>query len=79
MLRAVLSGEEATGLLHNHSSHYVGEQFPTRKKGRSTNFALLRIFDAEANQDRRSGFYRFDADIMGIEEALRAESSNVQR
>ena len=72
MLRAVLSREEAIGLLDHHSADYVGQKFPAKKKGRATNFALLRIFEAEANQDWRPGFYRFDADIMRIYEALQA-------
>jgi hypothetical protein len=72
MLRAVLSREEAMGLLDHHSAGYVGEKFPTKKTGRATNFALLRIFDGEANQKWRSGFYRFDADIMRIDDALQS-------
>jgi hypothetical protein len=72
MLRAVLSREEAMGLLDHHSASYLGQKFPTKKRGRATNFALLRIFDGEANQEWRSGFYHFDADVMRIDEALQA-------
>lgn len=72
MLRAVLSREEAMSLLGHHSANYVGQGFPTKEKGRATNFALLRVFDAEANKNWRPGFYRFDADIMRIDEALQA-------
>ena len=78
MLRAVLSREEAMGLLVHHSADYVGKKFPTKKKGRASNFALLRIFDAEAKRDLRPGFYRFDADIMRIDEALRACTQNLR-
>ncbi|HET8922779.1 MAG TPA: hypothetical protein VFN26_07245 [Candidatus Acidoferrum sp.] len=66
-------------LLDHHSTDYVGQKFPTKKKGRATNFALLRISGAEASKNWRPGFYRFDADIMRIDEALQACAQDVSR
>lgn len=72
ILRAVLSWEESAALLKHYSTHYVGQQFPKPGPGPATDLALVRIFDEEADDDWRAGFYRLDADIMQIEEALRA-------
>ena len=70
ILRAVLSWEEGKKLLGQHLVHYVGQQFPTSNPDSACDFALLRIFNEESNEQWRAGFYRFDADIMQIEEAL---------
>lgn len=70
MLRAVLSGEEASSLLKQHTAHYGGQQFPVTAQGRADDFAVLHIHDEEIAGEWRPGFYRFEADIMRIEEAL---------
>jgi hypothetical protein len=36
------------------------------------NFAILRVLDEETTEEYPVGFYRFDADIERIEEAVRA-------
>jgi hypothetical protein len=68
MLRAVLSWEAGSALLRDHSAVYVGQEFPGKN---GTGFAVLRVFDDEADKDWRSGFYRLAGDVMQIEEALR--------
>ena len=75
ILRAVLSWEESQRLLLLHSSEYVGQQFPTSNLDRASDFAILRIFDEESNGQWRPGFYSFDADIIQIEDALRASTA----
>jgi hypothetical protein len=72
ILRAVLSREAGRSLLKQHSFHYAGPQFPTTAQDRATDFAVLRIFDEELGGEWRAGFYRLDADIMRIEEAVQA-------
>jgi hypothetical protein len=68
MLRAVLSREEGSALLRRHAADYAGREFP---EAAESNCALLRIFDEEADKAWRAGFYRFAADVMQIEQALR--------
>jgi hypothetical protein len=72
ILRAVLSWEEGSGILNRHSARYVGQQFPTANQDDGTDFALLRIFEEESNDDWRAGFYRIDGDIMQMEESVQA-------
>ena len=72
MLRAVVSLEEGKCLLHLHSSHYVGQEFPKPAVDSVVDFAILRIFDEEPYKEYRVGFHRFDADITQIEEAVRS-------
>jgi len=72
ILRAVLSWEEGRSLLNHHSVHYVGEQFPTASQERPADFAVLRIFDEEPDEEWRAGFCRFDADLMRIDETVQA-------
>jgi hypothetical protein len=79
ILRAVLSWEEGRSLLKLHSVHYAGQQFPTTDQGRAADFAILRIFEEELDEDWRAGFYHFDADIMRIEEALQACTEQAKR
>jgi hypothetical protein len=74
ILRAVLSSEECTALLSHDSAHYIGQQFPLTNQD-PADFALLRIFDEEADDDWRAGFYLLDADIMRVEEALRCSAA----
>ena len=70
MLRAVLSWKEGSALLRDHSARYLGQEFPG-KSTQGTGFAMLRVFEEEADKDWRSGFYRLAGDVMQIEEALR--------
>jgi len=70
MLRAVLSLEEGKSLLKLHAPQYVGQEFPTSAPDPAADFAILRIFDEEPNQEWRAGFYRFDADLTRFEASL---------
>ncbi len=72
ILRAVLTWDQGRSLLSQHAVHYAGQQFPTTARDRAADFAVLRIFDEELDEEWRAGFYRFDADIMQIEEAVQA-------
>ena len=72
ILRAVLSWEESQSLLGQHVAEYKGQRFPTSNPDSASDFAVLRIFDEESNEQWRSGFYSFGADIMQIEQALQA-------
>ncbi len=76
ILRAVLSWEESKSLLNHHSAHYIGERFPdlSTQLGGTRDFALLRIFDEEADEEWRAGFYHFDVDIMDIDQALQGHA-----
>jgi hypothetical protein len=71
-LRAVLSSHEARCLLSGHPAQYVGLQFPATNQEPGVDFALLRIFEEEANEEWRAGFYRFDDDLTRMEEAIQA-------
>jgi hypothetical protein len=53
-------------------SHYVGQKFPEPIVDSSADFAILRIFDEGPNEEYRAGFCGIDADIVQIEEAVRA-------
>jgi hypothetical protein len=72
ILRAVLTWDQGRSLLNQHAVHYAGQQFPTTAQDRAADFAVLRIFDEELDEEWRAGFYRFDADNMRIEEAVQA-------
>ena len=74
-MRAVLSLEESQKLLRQHAAAYVGQHFPKSNPDRTSDFAVLRIFDEETNDNWRPGFYSFDADVTQIEEALQAPSA----
>lgn len=76
-MRAVLSREEIQKLFGQHVAEYKGQYFPTSNPGRTSDFAVLRVFEEESNEKWRSGFYSFDADIMQIEEALQASIAKV--
>jgi|SRR5579859_2626438 len=77
ILRAALLWEDAKRLLDQHLAHYVGQKFPTLNPDSASDFAVLRIFDEESNDEWRAGFYRFDADIMQIDETLQARTVKV--
>jgi hypothetical protein len=75
-LRAVLSSKEGVSLLEKFSNSYAGHNFPTEFNGRP-DFAVLRIFDGEANKEWRSGYYLFDQEIMQVEEAVQSFNNGV--
>jgi hypothetical protein len=79
MLRAVLSGEEAGSLLKQYTSLYAGQQFPETAQGRAADFAVLHILDEEIDKKWQAGFYRFDADIMLIEESVQDCTSKLSQ
>jgi hypothetical protein len=79
ILRAVLTWDQGRSLLSQHAIHYTGQQFPTTAQDRATDFAVLRIFDEEPDKELRAGFYRFDADIMRIEEAVQACTAKLSK
>jgi hypothetical protein len=72
MLRAVLSLDDCKYLVAPHSAVYVGNQFPriADKPGKSADFAVLSVSTEEADAEWRSGFYRFDADLMELNAVL---------
>jgi hypothetical protein len=72
MLRAVLSLDDCKFLVAPDSAVYVGEQFPAmaNKPDKAADFAVLSISAEEADADWRSGFYRFDADLMELNAVL---------
>src|SRR5215469_13380468 len=76
ILRAVLSREEGRALLRMHAADYAGRKFP---EAAENNCALLRIFDEEADKAWRAGFYRFAADVMQIEQALRESLASTSK
>jgi hypothetical protein len=75
-LRAVLASKEGVSLLENFSNSYAGQNFPTEFNGRP-DFAVLRIFDGEANKEWQSGYYLFDQDIMQVEEAIQSYNQRI--
>ena len=58
-------------LLKLCSFRYAGLQFPTMAKGRTPDFAVIRIFEEERDDKWQVGFYSFDGDIMQIEEGYK--------
>lgn len=70
ILRAVLTSEEGKSLLNAISAQYLGNAFPVGCQEPGPDFAILRIFEDEKNQNWQTGFYRFDVNIMRIEEAV---------
>jgi hypothetical protein len=71
MLRAVVSLDDCKYLVAPSSAVYVGERFPTiTERGKTADFAVLSISAEEADADWRSGFYRFDVDLMELNAVL---------
>jgi hypothetical protein len=77
MLRAVLTSEEAAKLMELRSTHYVGPHFPTTPENSEADFGVLRVSDSEGHGEWRVGFYCFDADLMGLEEAIQTCTSKL--
>jgi hypothetical protein len=72
MLRAVLTLDDCKYLVAPNSAVYVGDEFPAiaNKRDSAADFAVLRVSAEEADGNWRSGFYRFDADLMEINAVL---------
>jgi hypothetical protein len=75
-LRAVPSPKEGVSLLEKFSNSYAGHAFPTEFSDRA-DFAVLRLFDGEANKEWRAGYYLFDQDIMQVEEAIQSYNQGI--
>jgi hypothetical protein len=71
MLRAVLTLDDCKHLPPD-SVTYVGERFPSiaETTGQAADFAVLSVSASEADAEWRSGFYRFDADLMELNSVL---------
>jgi hypothetical protein len=76
ILRAVLPSQVARLLLKELPGRYIGCQFPTASDGQRTDFGVLRVFEGEADEEFRVGFYVLDEDIMHLEEEV--QSFNVK-
>lgn len=74
-LRAVLSSEEGRRFLKAHTAQYFGRQFPTSPSP-GVDFAVLRLFEGEMNEEWRAGFYLFEDNILRIEEAVHSCNVN---
>jgi hypothetical protein len=72
ILRAVLTPEEARGLLSEHRAQYAGQQFPSAKADQTIDFAVLRLSEEDLGQMWEAGFYVFGDDITKIEQAVQA-------
>ena len=70
VLRAVLSPVSSRCLLDTLSKRYAGLEFPTGNDSRR-DFALMRLFEGEASEEYRPGFYLFDDDLGPVDEALK--------
>ena len=70
ILRAVLPSEEARCLLKGHSVRYTGQNFPTIDLDLSVDFAILRMFEEEADEECQVGLYVILDDIMKVEEEI---------
>jgi hypothetical protein len=70
MLRAVLSVDDCKYLVAPKSAVYVGEKFPVVASKPAVDFAVLSVSAAEADDNWRSGYYRFDADLMELNAVL---------
>jgi hypothetical protein len=72
MLRAVLTLDDCRDLMPPNSATYIGDRFPTMSNhsGKNADFAVLSVSPEEAEGDWRSGYYRFDADLMELNAAL---------
>lgn len=72
ILRAVLTPEEARGLLHEHATQYAGQRFPVATADRTVDFAAIHIPEADPDPKLVAGFYVFDEEIAKIEQAVQA-------
>jgi hypothetical protein len=73
VLRAVLSWEQANQVVSIRSCFYMGDRFRDSpdQTDRFQDFAVLSIEKDESNQEWQSGFYRVDASLTELNEALR--------
>jgi hypothetical protein len=74
ILHAVLSWDECDRVLDCASATRLGEEFPTGSidLDGSATVAILYVRPEEANDVWTAGFYRIDADVTKIREAIRA-------
>jgi len=72
MLRAIVSLEDCKYLVTPERMTYVGEQFPKMSDGsrQAADFAVLGVDSSEAQGDWRPGYYRFEADLMELNQQL---------
>jgi hypothetical protein len=72
MLRAIVSLDDCKYLVAPDKMTYVGEKFPKVWDGstRSADFAVLSVEAGEAQGEWRAGYYRFEADLMELNQQL---------
>ena len=72
ILRAVLSWEECKRVLEHHSATYVGDRFPIGPTpgDEGQDYCIFAVRADEETKAWRSGYYRFEGDIMQINEVL---------
>ena len=72
MLRAIVSLEDCKNLVAKDKMIYVGQQFPKVYEGssRSADFAVLSVDASEVEGEWRAGYYRFEADLMKLNQQL---------
>ncbi|MGO9516515.1 MAG: hypothetical protein ACLPND_05670 [Candidatus Korobacteraceae bacterium] len=72
MLRAVLSLEDCNRVVNYVSAIHLGDEFPSGPINDSCRsmVAILHVRPEEASAEWGAGFYRIDADVTQIAEAL---------
>ena len=75
ILRAVLSAQEANHILSEQSACYVGQEFPKPPEELISDFAVIRLSGEGLEEKWQDGFYRFEAEITVIEDAVQACTS----
>ena len=73
VLRAVLSWEQVNQVVSIRRCFYMGDRFrvsPDQTDRSSQDFAVLSIDEDESNQEWQTGFYRVDASLTELNEAL---------
>ncbi len=79
MPRAVLSWEDCNRVVNYGSAIHLGDKFPSGSINvscRST-VAILHVRPEEASAKWGPGFYRIDADVMEIDEALQVVTASL--
>lgn len=79
ILCAVLSSEEGRGLLKEHASHCVEQQFPAIGQNMEAGLVVPRLFEEERNEEWNAAFYRFDNGINQVEAAMHSSSAQLLR
>lgn len=72
MLRAVLTAEECNRIFTPGQGTFLGERFPDAvyDSGVEKDFSVVAIAAAEVTNEWHLGFYRFDADLMELNERV---------